>query len=231
MQHVAGRVEQASNLQLVKDLGIRALILDDSVFDRRRIRRLARETNLQISLDEISSIEALDEALDGAKFDLVVIDYNLPKGDGIEALRHVRAHSVNRDCPAIMVTGDDSSAIAVHSLKMGCSDYLPKEGLSAASLRASIVRAIESFDKVNEAAPLAEIEVDRLTSVIMQKYAGALQPKLARIIRDMRTLKSSISSSDVNVPGGLEAIERQCIQLWAILLDPKMEKDSKEFRH
>ncbi|MAY89376.1 MAG: hypothetical protein CML02_21980 [Pseudooceanicola sp.] len=231
MQHIAGHAEGVGNLQIVNQMGIRALILDDSVFDRRRIRRLTHDTNLQISLDEIASIEALDRILDQEKFDVILIDYNLPQGDGIDALRHIRAHPVNGDCPAIMVTGNDSSAIAVQSLKMGCSDYLPKERLSAGSLRDSIVKAIETFSEERDAPPLPQPEVDRLTSVVMQKYASALQPKLARIIRDLRTLKSKLPDESTNVPGSLETVERQCIHMWAILLDPKMETDSKEFRH
>jgi CheY-like chemotaxis protein len=231
MQHVAGQAEGIGTLQTLDNVGIRALILDDSVFDRRRIRRLTHDTQLQISLDEIASIDALDKILDQEKFDVVLIDYNLPQGDGLEALRRVQAHPVNGDCPAIMVTGDDKSAIAVQSLKMGCVDYLPKDRLTAISLRESIVKAIKDFDDARDVVPLLPAEVERLTSVMMQKYASALQPRLARIIRDMRTLKSKFGDPDTNLPGGLEQIERQCIHMWAILLDPKIDTDPKEFRH
>lgn len=211
--------------------GLKVLVLDDSVFDRRRIRRLSHDTRLGIVLDEVSSIEALGPVLDQDRFDVILVDYNLPAGDGVEAVRLIRQHDLNRDCPTIMVTGDDTSDVAVKSLKSGCSDYIAKDRLTAESLRASIVGAIETAVGVEDGPQISKTEIDRVTSEIMVKYTNALQPKLARVIRDMRMLKSSLSVPGANLPGDLERIERQCIQIWSVLLDPRTVSGSKEFRH
>ncbi|MBL3701785.1 response regulator [Sulfitobacter sp. BDSS02] len=211
--------------------GIKALILDDSVFDRRRIRRLSDDTALGITLDETASIEGLQEALDQERFDVILIDYNLPQGNGIEALQVIRNHQVNGSCPTIMVTGDDKSDVAVKSLKMGCEDYLTKDEMTPETLKSSIVGAIKSAAKNTGIDALVQSEIEQVTSVIMAKYTNALQPKLARVIRDMRSLRSALPDKDVNVPGELENIERQCIKLWSLLLDPHTVSRRQEFRH
>jgi len=211
--------------------GIKALLLDDSVFDRRRIRRLSDDTHLPISLDEISSIDALDQVLAQDRFDVILLDYNLPSGDGIEALKRIRGNALNSECPAIMVTGDNKPDIAIRSLKMGCSDYLSKDQLSAQTLKESIVGAISKVSEKRGSARLLDADIEQMTASIMAKYTNALQPKLARVIREMRALRSSLGDPDKNVPGDLEKIERQCVQMWAVLLDPKIVSGTQEFRH
>ena len=210
--------------------GVKMLVLDDSVFDRRRIRRLSHDTRLGIVLDEVASIEALGPVLDQDKFDVILVDYNLPAGDGVDAVRMIRQHVLNRDCPTIMVTGDDTSEVAVKSLKSGCADYIAKDRLTVETLRNSIVGVIEPA-MAARGTMLSQADIERLTAEIMAKYTHALQPKLARLIRDMRMLKAALPDPGANLPEDLERIERQCIQLWTVLLDPRTVSGGREFRH
>lgn len=219
MQQVVDQIEtHVRNLPFATQ-GIKALVLDDSVFDRRRIRRIGNDTRLGIVMDEISSIEALDPVLDQDRFDVVLIDYNLPGGDGIEALMRIRRHEINGDCPAIMVTGDDKSEVAVKALKMGCADYIAKDRMTAERLRQSIIGAIEKAVHRDGRPPLGQSE--RVAAAVMAQYASQVQPKLARVIREMRSLRKSPGGPGSKAADDLERIERQCIQIWAALLDPK----------
>jgi len=56
-------------------------------------------------------------------FDIVVLDVMMPKLNGIETLRKIRAHS---NTPVLMLTakGDDADRIA--GLELGADDYVPK---------------------------------------------------------------------------------------------------------
>lgn len=227
MQQVVDEMESHARSLPVAVSGIKALILDDSVFDRRRIRRLSHDTRLGIIMDEIASLDSLESMLDQDRFDIILIDYNLPGGDGIEALMRIRRHGVNGNCPAIMVTGDDKSEVAVKALKMGCCDYIAKDQLTAERLRRSIVGAIERLTS----GPVSSVDIEEVTGSIMARYTNTLQPKLARVIRDMRTLRRSASGQGGGVSVELERIERQCIQIWATLLDPKAVGETGEPRH
>ena len=231
MEQVAGEVlhRQVQTPQVLPV--IKALILDDSVFDRRRIRRLGHDTQLGIVLDEISSLDALETILDQEVFDVILLDYKLPVGDGLEALRQVRGHATNGNCPTIMIAGDAQSEIAVQSLKLGCDNYLAKDHLTAETLRAAVLGALEKSAGQAREYGLLHSDIERMTTLVMAKYTNALQPKLARMIRDMRALRSNLDAPGQNLPGEIEKIERQCIQMWAILLDPKVAAVTQEFRH
>ena len=230
MQQLVDEMEKFARSLPFASAGIKALVLDDSVFDRRRIRRISHDTRLGIIMDEISSLDALEAMLDQDRFDVILIDYNLPGGDGIEALMRIRRHEVNGSCPAIMVTGDDKSDVAVKALKMGCADYIAKDQMTAERLKSSILGAIERWNGAGN-GPLGRLEIEEITANVMAKYTSTLQPKLARVIREMRSLRKSARDPSGETAGELERIERQCIQIWATLLDPRVIADAGSLRH
>ena len=65
----------------------------------------------------------LDLALTG-DFDLVVLDIGLPRMDGHEVLRRMRAQGST--LPVIMLTARDSVVDTVSALEGGADDYMPK---------------------------------------------------------------------------------------------------------
>lgn len=121
---------------------VRALLLDDSNFDRARIRRLSQRTGLCVELDEVGSIAEMDNAVAHARYDLVMIDYRLPVGDGMQALDHLLQNPRNRDAGKIMITGDNAQDTAVKAMRGGCHDFLTKETIDAEVLTQSMVNAI-----------------------------------------------------------------------------------------
>ncbi len=66
--------------------------------------------------------EAL-ERLDGDQIDLVVLDLMLPKLDGLEVCKRVRAKST---VPIIMLTARDDEVDKVLGLEIGADDYITK---------------------------------------------------------------------------------------------------------
>lgn len=210
---------------------INALILDDSVFDRQRIRRLTKDTNLRILINEAATLEALDSVLDEEKFDVIFIDYYLPEGDGLDALERIRSHHINRDCPAIMVTGKDNSEVAVKSLKMGCTDYVCKDDLTAASLRRCVIEAVEQSGPDEEHDAMFRAGMDRAVADVMNAYADALQPPLAELIRSLRRLRNGGDRPVADIQSELAAMERQCIGIWAALLERDTGQPIRKLRH
>lgn len=67
--------------------------------------------------------EGLARSLDGAEFDLIILDVMLPGIDGFEVLRQLRKRSVT---PVIMLTARTAEADRVAGLNSGADDYLPK---------------------------------------------------------------------------------------------------------
>jgi DNA-binding response OmpR family regulator len=67
---------------------------------------------------------ALDLLLDGPPYDLVVLDLMLPKRDGFEVLKSLRARRI--DTPVLVLTARDNVSDKVVGLDLGADDYLTK---------------------------------------------------------------------------------------------------------
>lgn len=91
-------IDQSRTRVTVTGQAINALIRDDSKFDRKR--RMTRDSGLPIYLDEVTALDGLRALLD--EFDVILLNYRLNTGDGIEALAMVRTHPRNAMCPTIM---------------------------------------------------------------------------------------------------------------------------------
>lgn len=198
---------------------INALILDDDKFDRAKIRRLFNKAGVPFVLNEADTLKTLKQCLDATEFDVVLIDYNLSYGNGIDALKLVQRHPKNANAATIMITGDDRSTIAVEALKTGCKDYVSKNDLSARELRAKVQHTIEKSGFANSDEGRWRENVSNLTEVIVANYAHALQPKIAQILQDTQMLRTSMDHPDVDPKKDLEAIERRCMDLWLSLTD------------
>ena len=71
------------------------------------------------------SVGEARDALENGRFDLVVLDFRLPDGDGLEILRELKKGG--RREPVVFVTTSSSTAIAVEAMKIGAEDYIVKE--------------------------------------------------------------------------------------------------------
>lgn len=103
---------------------LRLLIIEDDPDQRELIReqvedRFGRGTVVGVG----SRAEALEQEL-GA-FDLILTDFNLPDGSGMEVLEDVRARCTT---PVIMVTGENVGHIAAEAIRKGATDYVVKVG-------------------------------------------------------------------------------------------------------
>ncbi len=168
---------------------IRMLLLDDSNFDRQRIRRMTDKTDLLIQMDEVDSIQALDRAVTATHYDLILIDYRLPEGDGMIALDHVLQNPANRDAGKIMITGDNNLATAVEAMRAGCHDFLAKEDLNADLLRDAVVKAIELAGERRQMAMQLELQREMLREGIVAGLSdGRVQAALGDLIQQKMIL-------------------------------------------
>src|SRR5207237_2859121 len=96
---------------------------------------------LDATLREAENVAAAVTALGESAFDCVLLDYQLPGGDGLDVLRTVRLDELGT--PVIILTGHGDEQTAVEFMKAGASDYLPKSALSADRLAHSLRYVIE----------------------------------------------------------------------------------------
>ena len=97
------------------------MVVDDDREIRSLVSQFLRKHGFRVT-DAADGREMM-EALDGGRFDLVVLDLMLPGEDGLSLCRRVRAGS---SLPIIMLTAMGEETDRIVGLEMGADDYLPK---------------------------------------------------------------------------------------------------------
>ena len=117
------------------------LVVDDD----RTIRHVLRES---LAADGHEVITASDVSDCIAKIGqlspkLVLLDLNLPDGNGIDVLQHVR--STNSTLPVVLITAEGDSESAIRAARYGARDYLTKP-LDLRQLRHVVRRLTQADD-------------------------------------------------------------------------------------
>ncbi len=98
------------------------LVVDDDADIRELIVGQLRQEKYQLL--SAATLAELQETLDRESVDLIVLDLNLPDGDGLALCRELRAEG--SDVQIIMVTARGSAIDRVLGLELGADDYLTK---------------------------------------------------------------------------------------------------------
>jgi DNA-binding response OmpR family regulator len=102
-------------------VGGRVLVVEDDAEIADVLRRSLRQEGYEVKISA-DGVEALDVAT-GFVPDLVVLDLGLPRLDGIEVCRRLRAEG---DVPILMLTARAETEDRVGGLDSGADDYLVK---------------------------------------------------------------------------------------------------------
>lgn len=98
------------------------LIVDDEKNIRIALCRCLKNEGYNITLAE-DGLEALN-IIEEEDFDLILIDYQMPKKNGIEVLRELREKNIKTN--AIIMTAYGTIDIAVDTMKLGAVDFISK---------------------------------------------------------------------------------------------------------
>ena len=133
----------------MKDL----LIVEDDPTLGEGIRLALQAPELRPQL--CRSLADAGELLSRRSFDLLILDINLPDGNGLDLLRALRRES---EVPVILLTANDLETDIVAGLELGADDYITKP-FSLAVLRARVNTQLR-----RTAAPQAErVQLDGFT--------------------------------------------------------------------
>lgn len=187
---------------------IRVLLLDDNRVDRLRIERFCRDGDLEIDLVQATSLVDFAEALDGAPFDVFLIDYRLGEGDGLIALEVLNRHPGQRSGTAIMVAGEGQIQVAIDAMKAGCRDFLLKDHLTADVLARALSRALEAEDHA-PAFPAARSDGARRFA---EENAAEMRAILSAMLRHVRSLRHAGGPR-----AALDGVEASTARLWNFL--------------
>lgn len=102
------------------------LIVEDTQSQATRLKA-SLEEGTTCTVQIAPSGEAGLEAAQHNRFDLIVLDIELPGIDGFEVCRRLKANESLAEIPVIMLTTRDRAEDALTGLSNGAVDYIPKD--------------------------------------------------------------------------------------------------------
>ena len=109
---------------MTRGIAQRILIVDDASFMRTVLKDIIRSNGLASEiLEAVDGVEGVKMYQKG-KPDLVTMDINMPRADGIQALRAIL--KINPRAKVVMVTAVEEKHIVQDAMKIGARDYVVK---------------------------------------------------------------------------------------------------------
>jgi two-component system invasion response regulator UvrY len=103
---------------------IKVLIADDHDIVREGVKQIVSETNdIVVGAEARTGAEAIDRVRTG-KWDVVILDLNLPDRPGLDVLAQLR--SVAADVPVLILSMHGEASYAARALKAGAAGYVSK---------------------------------------------------------------------------------------------------------
>lgn len=121
---------------------LRILIVEDNLGDARLTMELLKEISIEIvSVDHVTALAGAVERLTSLKYDLALVDLSLSDSFGVATVESCLKSAP--DLPIIVLTGSDSTEIALEAMQIGAQDYIYKGDMDASNLERLIQYAIE----------------------------------------------------------------------------------------
>lgn len=147
----------------------RVLIVDDSSFMRMAIRGiLIKEPSIEVVGTASDGVEGVEKAI-ALKPDLITMDVEMPRMDGISALKQIMAKAPTRVLMVSTLTNEGAKA-TFEALDAGAIDYIPKNVTD--SSEAQNVFRDELLKKVREAT----------RSHVLRPAAGLAMPRPSSLV-------------------------------------------------
>lgn len=116
---------------------MRALIVDDSRFIRRYLRRLLEQIGLRCE-EASDGCEALQLLRGSTSFDFMLLDVNMPHMSGLECVKTIREAGLHPPMKVMMVTTEADHSFIRRALEYGADEFLMKP-FSLESLREKLL--------------------------------------------------------------------------------------------
>ena len=124
-------------------VALRVLHVEDSDADAALLEYALAEAGFDAEIVRAMSAEEGLQAARSDHFDLHIVDFHLPDGDGLDVIRQARDAGVRS--PLILLTGRSDPSIADDALDAGATDFLPKVDMDPQRLRRCVRYALEAY--------------------------------------------------------------------------------------
>jgi two-component system, OmpR family, response regulator QseB len=204
---------------------MRILLVEDDPLLASGLQVALKQANYGV--DHVSDGQMALAALSSHSFDLVILDLGLPKVDGLEVLRTVRARPDHT--PVLILSARDSAAHRVQGLDLGADDYITKPfDVDELKARLRVLERRRTGVSTNTLT-IGDLAIDlNAMRVQWQGRAVDLQPyefKLLRKLAESPTQIFSREQLEESLYGWGEGVESNAINVYVHNLRKKIAPD------
>jgi len=165
------------------DQALQILHIEDSPADQGLARIVLRRAGLACQIQTVDTLQALQQALHGQSFDLILADYHLPGFTALDAWALVEPLPARP--PFVLLSGAIGEAAAVDIMRLGMTDFLRKEDITR--LPTVIKRALEMHE-ARRARKQAMVELElseRRLAELAEHLQSSIEEERASIAREI----------------------------------------------
>lgn len=163
------------------------VFVDDDALALDVMCRMARQGLPHAQISGLATTASLIDQIDADRYDCVILDYDLPDGDGMTCARGLRERFAH--LAIVLCTGNGDEVLAAQAIQCGVSDYIPKSRISVEALARTITNAITLAERTRI---IDEQRAD------IETFAFALAHDFKQPVRQIMTfcqmIKDNISS-------------------------------------
>jgi DNA-binding response OmpR family regulator len=209
----------------------RLLIVDDDAYLRATLRQqLAVEGFSEIF--EVGVVADLDNVLANANPDLILLDVQMPDGNGIDICQRLRRNGFAK--PIVMLTAKGAEDDIVRGLEAGANDYITKPlrlGELIARIRTQLRQFKASDDARFEIGNLSFVPANKMLHEIGTDRMQALTEKESTILKFLyRAFPNDVTKSEIlaEVWGFQNGVSTHTLETHIYRLRQKISRLKKE---
>ena len=119
----------------------RVLVVDDDLGQAEMLIEFLSISGFK-SVDHVADLHSLWRQIKQADYDIILLDYKLPDGTGLDALDQLSKRGI--EIPVVMVTGQGTERVAAQAIQRGAADYMLKSGDYLITMPALIHKTIQA---------------------------------------------------------------------------------------
>lgn len=170
---------------------LKVLLIEDDRYHAVLVEKALMFSHLNCAVDKTYSISEGLEMLSREQYDLLLLDYNLPDGNGLAAVKEIKARGFDK--PIIVTTGEGSEKIAVEFMKSEVYDYIVKD---------------EQYPRIVPYVISQVLEKHQLRKKNEELERRALETqKLSAVVKTIRTLNHEINNPLMTVLGNAQLLQ------------------------
>jgi two-component system sensor histidine kinase/response regulator len=211
-----------NNLNITQSLPANILIVDDNPQNLQVLAKILQENNYEIEF--ATNGEASLKWLKDKKFDLILLDINMPGMNGFEVCRKIRSNPELNNVPVIFLSADTDRESILKGFDLGAQDYVTKpfdsrELLARARTHLALKDSLEKLENLNrsleekvtertqqlkeaneklEASNIKLLDLDRAKTEFLHLVSHEIRTPLNGILGPVELLKDTPNAHEIS---------------------------------